>query len=148
MSPMPEVPETWFNRDLPVLISVVARVETTGSAESTDVLADTGLNPMDADRAIRALQDAGYCRTYFEGGGGWGVLEISERARRTVGSWPTAETLTNRIIDALETLAHNSSASTPQRTAAQKVLDAVTGDGRAALAGAVGNVVSAAVTGN
>lgn len=60
MHPMPHVPETWFSRDLPVLTSIVARVETMGSADQAGVVTDTGLDEVQVDRAVRALQDAGY----------------------------------------------------------------------------------------
>ena len=84
LPPVPQVHQTWFSRDLPVLTSINARVETTGSADQAGVVTDTGLDEVQVDRAVRALQDAGYFRTYFEGGANFGVLDLRARAERSV----------------------------------------------------------------
>ena len=61
-----------------------------------------------------------------------------------VGSWPTAESLTTRVLTALETIAENS-ANEDKRSAARKILETASGDGRAALAGAIGSVLASGV---
>lgn len=144
MSPLPDVPETWFSRALPVLTSIVARYETDGGTVfSGHVVDDTGLDEGAVEQAARALERANYFRASWDGGGGFDVIEISERARREVGAWPTAEALTSRLLAALEAMA--TSPSEQERSGARRLLAAATGDGRAALAGAVGNLLAGAV---
>lgn len=138
----PSVPETWFSRDLPVLSAIVARVEAGSIATSMDIAADTGLDDNALERSARALEQAGYLpQVWWDGGGGWDIPDVSERARREVGAWPTAEVLATRLLDALERIA-TTSGSTDQRTAAGRLLDVAKTDGRGVLVAALGNIAS------
>src|SRR5215470_19212357 len=71
-----------------------------------DIAAAAG---MDIETTGRALQDLR--GTYVElsksygGPESWNVSGVTERARREVGQWPTAESLVSQLIEAFSTAA-------------------------------------------
>lgn len=71
---------------------------------------------------------------------GW-VYNVTGEARRRVGAWPTPDSLTNRIIAALEDAAANG-ASEEERTRAQKMLDGAKGVGKGVLTGVMVKVMT------
>lgn len=102
MTPIPDVPNTWVSRALPVLTSIVGHYESDGAANSEQVVDDTGLSDSIVDRSGRELRDAGFVELYFEGGGGFFVMAVTEKGRREVGAWPSPESLTDQIFAAVE----------------------------------------------
>jgi DNA-binding PadR family transcriptional regulator len=137
------VPDYWATRDLPVLTSIVRRVEATGVANKSDIQSDTGLDDSTLDRSIRALQEDGYCETYFEGGGNFGVMSITGRARRTVGAWPSPESLVERLTTALRQQLADAPTE-EQKTRVRKALEIVTGVTREVLVNAAGSALGQA----
>lgn len=138
-------PETWFSRDLPVLSSVVARVETAGIADSRDVITDTGLDPQTVGRSARALHAAGYFEADFELGGGFAVMHLGERARREVGSWPTPESLADRLTAAVERGLAQASTD-DERSRWQKLAAGIASAGREIVVQASGAALGGAIS--
>ncbi len=88
--------DTWTNRDLPVLEAIVRLLDQleqgNWSVSVRDVARDTGLDPVDVDRAIRALEGK-YVAQYdqFANGGDvnpYEVTQVTAEARQAVGSGP------------------------------------------------------------
>jgi len=98
--------DTWSNRDLPVLRTIVRGYDDEGVSPDTDAITQsTGLSEDDVKRAIRALEqeDPPYLLNVLWGGANniWSSGTPTGHARRAVGSWPTAESLATRIVDGL-----------------------------------------------
>lgn len=103
--------ETWSTRDEPVLAAIVELVDNGAmSVGPHDLVKHTGFDLETVQRALVAL--AAENPPFFEFSDMTGLdSEIREienirnptgHARRTVRTWPTAETLADRIIAALE----------------------------------------------
>jgi hypothetical protein len=97
--------DTWWSRDLPVLDAVVRLLdEGNFMVRVADIAGDTGLDTGTVDRAIDALTGQ-YVREYNKSMTGgipdtWYVTEVTAAARRAVGQWPTAESLTEQLATA------------------------------------------------
>jgi hypothetical protein len=96
---------TWESRDLLVLDAVVQIYEETGQAiRPKQIEAATGIDSADVQKALRAL--LGENPPFLERGqGAMGgqilmVGKVTGHGRRTVGAWPTAEGLTDRLAQA------------------------------------------------
>jgi hypothetical protein len=103
---------TWETRDFPVLDAVVKIYDETGQAiRPSQIEAATGMEPAQVQKALRAL--LGENPPFFEKGqgamGGHILLvgKVTGHARRTVGSWPTPQALTDRIAQAFAEAADN-----------------------------------------
>jgi hypothetical protein len=106
-----ELPNTWATRDLPLLRECVMR------AERGDVIlligemaSAVGLDAAQARVAANALLDAGYLQDVRWQIGGPNIARVTgvtERARREIGTWPTADRLVDELIAALERAADN-----------------------------------------
>ncbi len=92
--------DTWAARDLPVLDATVALLEDSYMVTVADIATRTGLAEPDVARALEAL-DPGYVDFRKTTTGGdpkfWYVLKVTPEARRTVGQWPTAQTLVDEL---------------------------------------------------
>lgn len=137
--------DTWNNRDLPVLRTVVAYLDQNpGDAlRAIAVANETGLTEQDVERAGTALRDAGLVQV--QGAAELNVIffhGISAEARRVAGSWPTSETATERLIAALEHLAVHGDTE-DARSRARKILDGFAGAGHQIAIG----VTTAVITG-
>jgi len=102
--------DTWAHRDLPVLSAAVQHFDSPRHAALvvSMIVATTGLGEADVQRALRALASASppYIRgVYSSAPYPLILLDVTERARRAVGQWPTAEALTDRLIAAIEAAA-------------------------------------------
>jgi hypothetical protein len=99
---------TWEHRDLPVLNAIVELYDETSAPVMADALARaTGLDRRDVSRALLALADE-QPRLFAPIDGSalnsreiFAATEPTGYARRTVGAWPTAESLADRIVAAL-----------------------------------------------
>lgn len=96
---------TWETRDLPVLDAVVKIYEETGQAiRPRQIESVTGMEAAQVQKALRAL--LGEDPPFFEKGqgamGGHILLvgKVTGHARRTIGSWPTPQGLTDRFAQA------------------------------------------------
>lgn len=105
------LPETWTTRELPVLREIVRRFEDPEcwQVRLGDLPAATGLDEVDVQRALRALD--GEEPPYFAG---TGVAElpypliitsVTGRARRAVGQWPASDSAVDSIVAALSAAA-------------------------------------------
>jgi hypothetical protein len=106
--------DTWTDRDLPVLNAIVEMTEQgADSVEPADISGFIGMPEDQVQRALQALADEH--PPFFEASEataaeGRIVLLVANPtgyARRTVGAWPTAETLADRLVQALATAADN-----------------------------------------
>lgn len=96
---MSTVPDTWFTRDLPVLRAAVRGADS--GIEFEEIAAETGFDLRTVSMSLRALQDAGYVEAYFAGGFSGFIRGARERGRRETGAWPSPESLTDRLAEAL-----------------------------------------------
>jgi hypothetical protein len=91
--------DTWAWRDLPVLDAVVSQLdevnETGGWPDLPDIAEATGLG----DLEVAAALDGEYLDLLRTSGdlSGWFVTRVTSAARRTVGQWPTGESLIERL---------------------------------------------------
>lgn len=139
------LPGVWNDRDLPVLTSVVRRIDATGdNVHLADVQGDTWLSEDDVVRAGTNLKRAGLVKVVDAAG--FPVIRFvnfSDDALWIVGLWPTAETALDRMNAALQAIAENTEADEDTRTRARKVLDGLTGGAKS-----IGlSVAAAAITG-
>lgn len=137
------ITDTW-DRDLRVLRAVVAKYQTEERPIGAHELETTvGMTRDEVRAAYKNLHRGGYVvgasneRTIS-----WHVFDVTERALREVGAWPSPQTALDRMIAALEAIAdHTSDEDT--RTRARKILDGLTGAGKT-----IGlSVATAAITG-
>lgn len=97
---------TWAPRDLPVLDATVRLMETNPFPSVRDIAAVAGMNIETTGRAIQDL-DGTFLELSKSYGGpeSWNVSAVTERARREVGQWPTAESLITQLAEAFSTAA-------------------------------------------
>ncbi len=99
--------ETWTNRDLPVLRAIVETYEETGHAmHPGPIEAATGLPGTEVQAALRALnlEDPPFVTKMQRYASGHVSLigAPTGHARRAVGAWPTAESIADRLVSALD----------------------------------------------
>lgn len=99
---------TWETRDYPVLEAIVRLYDSEGSAVSAvsvqQLEADTRFSEKDVQKAVRALlgEDPAFINVGPMRGGSFSLVGgVTGHARRTVGAWPTADSLSERIVVAL-----------------------------------------------
>jgi hypothetical protein len=108
---MTSVEDTWARRDLPILLAAYRRVEageqSVGQLE--ELRQELGLTVLEFRGGLAALADAEPPYIELELGGGWSgekagggwVSGVSERARRELGAWPSADALVDQFAAAL-----------------------------------------------
>jgi predicted ArsR family transcriptional regulator len=103
------LPDTWNNRDFPVLLEAARHIDTAHAGVTFISIAETtGLPPEEVLAAARALEADGLVELHLVMPSTHGrVIRISGTARRLVGQWPTPEASLDRIIAALEAIASN-----------------------------------------
>jgi DNA-binding MarR family transcriptional regulator len=101
------VADTWTAQELPVLSYLVERLEAADLIDvRTEEIADAlGMPAADVGRSLRKLAGATppYIQVYdppAELRDPDIVYEVTERARRAVDQWPTAETVADRLVAA------------------------------------------------
>ncbi|GAA1804828.1 MAG: hypothetical protein LCH77_07440 [Actinobacteria bacterium] len=99
--------QTWTVRDLPVLRAIVELYEETGQIVSPNQIeAKTGLAAEVVQSALRALdsEQPPYVMKMQRYSSGHVVMigAPTGHARRAVGAWPTAETIADRLVSALD----------------------------------------------
>lgn len=102
------IESTWTTRDLPILRGALRRLDAGEHFPSLeDVRAETGLDVAQMRAGLKALEAAWppYIEVSYTMAGpdrvGGHVKNVSERARRELGAWPSAETLVDRLAAAL-----------------------------------------------
>lgn len=97
---------TWVNRDLPVLNSLVQQLDDAAGAsfpELQDIAEITSLDISEIAKAALALDSAGYIKLSQTAGptGSWYVKVVSKEARQVVGQWPSAEQMLDTLVQRL-----------------------------------------------
>lgn len=135
--------DTW-TRDIAVLRAVVAKyLDEDRPIGAHELETELDLSRDELLQAYKNLHRGGYVRgASNERTISYHVFDITERALREVGVWPTPQTALDRMIAALEAIAdHTDDEDT--RTRARKILDGLTGAGKT-----IGlSVATAAITG-
>ena len=124
------LPDTWNSRDLPVLREAVRLADENEHRppSANSIEASLEMTPEDVQRALNALASAGLIDTI----GSFGrlhmdVISVSADARRLAGAWPTPEAGLDRMLAALEAIAHDTGAAENTRRRARSILDALSG---------------------
>lgn len=140
---------TWESRDLPVLAAVVAICDEDdwGEAQPAQIAERTGLPIEDVIKALWKL--AGENPPFFSfsedstfGGRDIGSISMpTGHAQRTVGAWPTPESVVEQMILALREAAENAD-SAEERSRLQRAADAVGGVGRGVITGVMTHVLT------
>lgn len=147
------LPDTWHSRELPVLRSIVRTVDSLQPRERAALTAgDIALRVNDAagegvhfnndevTRAVKALSRGGYIvRADAErlGGGVIRVVDITEKAYRATGAWPSREAMADKLLAALEDLAEYSD-DPIEKSRAKKAAEALGGFSRDTLIAVIG----------
>jgi len=145
------LPDTWASRDLPFLLECVRRIasEEYGSVDPSRLALEMGMSEADGQLAVRALLEADppYLSTALPGDGRiMSVRGITERARRTVGVWPTGDTAVQRLVAALEEAAGDETEDQDTRGAAAKAASALKGAAGKIAIGVMTAVITGQVT--
>jgi len=95
------VKDTWVPRDFPVLDATASLLEEMDMPKVSDLAQRTGLSTADVALALEAM-DGEYVHLQKTMGdpGSWYVKAVTPAARRAVGQWPTAESLTAALAEA------------------------------------------------
>lgn len=136
---------TWETRELPVLAAVVQLCDEDdwGQAEPNQIAERTGLDIADVKKAVYRLlgEQPPFFQvsdsTTFEGRDFTSVHSPTGHAQRTVGAWPTPDSLSERIIDAL-----NEAAATEQDPETKSRLSHAADVGKGTLAGVLARVLT------
>lgn len=99
--------ETWTHRDLPVLTAIVEVFERTGRVmRPNEIVQQSGLTGDQVESALSALEgETPPFITKLDRRASGGISLIGQptgHARRAVGAWPSAETMADQIVQALE----------------------------------------------
>src|SRR5262245_62033829 len=101
--------ETWVSRDRPILVSALRRLDSGDEFPGLeDIRLELGLDVVTMRAGLMALETATppYLTLRYTLAGpeqvGGHVASASERARRELGSWPSAEGLVDQLARALE----------------------------------------------
>jgi DNA-binding MarR family transcriptional regulator len=95
--------DTWVARELPVLNTAVALLDTSYLVTVSDIAERAGLDQAEVARSLDALHPTYVDFRKTETGGDprfWYVLKVTPEGRRAAGQWPTAEGLVDRFVTA------------------------------------------------
>jgi len=93
------LPSTWLTRDLPVLHECLRRIDDGEVLPSLHEVRDAvGLDETQMHAAVVALESASPTYIDLEG---YFLRGVSERARRELGTWPSAESVVDGLAAAL-----------------------------------------------
>lgn len=109
--------DTWAGRDLPVLETIVELYDAfPGPVHPYRLSRKLGFDAETVNRALWALMGEDppliSCMTRGPGGGVIQILSITAEARRRVGTWPTGDEFTQRLV----TVIHQRIAHAPDET--------------------------------
>jgi len=117
---MTDVEATWASRELPILRAALRRIDAGArGVELAEIQQETGLSSDEMWAGISALKSADPPYIDVHLSGGWGteasglLTDVSERTRRELGSWPSAESLVDQLAQALRVAAEQE--EEPQR---------------------------------
>ena len=103
---------TWATRELPILAAAFRRVdarERSSVGQPEEIRQELGFTPKVLLAGLNALEGADPPYLEFEVAGGWTneragggyITGVSERARRELGTWPSADNLVEQLVAAL-----------------------------------------------
>ncbi len=136
--------DTWFGRDLPVLVAVVTLFDRPnfGFLTYQQVADEIGLRGDVVSRALQALKGGGYVETRPGGSGDasqhW-VTGISASARVVTGQWPSESAVVERLLTVLEE--QSRSATEEQKGKLRRLRQAMIETGTDVVAKIIGEVV-------
>ena len=112
-----DIESTWATRDLPILAAALRKVEAGGHSvkQLEEIREELGLTPKELLAGLSALESADppYVEVEYMAGwsdehaGGGYVSAVSERTRRELGAWPSANGLLEQLIEALSRAAED-----------------------------------------
>lgn len=112
-----DITSTWATRDLPILVAAFRRVEAGERSvrQLEEIRDELGLTPKELLAGLSALESADppYVEVEYMAGwsderaGGGFISAVSERARRELGAWPSANGLLEQLIEALSRAAED-----------------------------------------
>jgi hypothetical protein len=126
------LPDTWFSRDLPVLIEAVRHFDGTNQPlAATTIAADLGWQVEKVTAAVRALVRGGYVEELgiSMGPGGEWIGQVAGEAYREVGAWPSVDTAADRLLAALDAAVENAPEGEP-KSRAKRIRDGFLSAGR------------------
>ncbi|GHP18850.1 hypothetical protein RN2511_035860 [Rhodococcus sp. NKCM2511] len=140
--------DTWADRDPPVLRAAVAPREEKRSARREDIMEATGFGKRTVIAAIDALSAEqppffDDLRNHTVNAGYRSVAMPTGHARRTVGRWPSGESVIAALLQQLATTAEDDTQNEGTRSRARKIRDALTDNGGAVLTGVLTSVLTA-----
>jgi hypothetical protein len=150
--------DTWTSRDLPLLRHSCAILDSNERLLARDIdPSSIGMSEDDIVRALRALDGEYLLIKWFhphpllnkgdDVPRNQGViLGITGSARRAVGMWPTAETVTEQLLATLDEQIANT-ADQDKRSKLIKIRDAIGGAARDLFVDIVGSVATKMITG-
>ena len=101
---MDEVRYTWADRDLPLLREAVRRIDAGEEWPGMQAIATScGIDFGQAEVAFEALEEDGYLVISGRASGSLNgyISQVTGKARREVGAWPTAEGVVDQLVAAL-----------------------------------------------
>lgn len=133
MTERPEMlSDTWWNRDLPVLVEAVRHFDRIEQPLDAETIAETlGIDTLDVMAAVRALEDGALLKPSGPGAdarGGW-LAGITPDARRATGAWPTPENTWDRLLAQVEERIE-AATTEEEKTRWQRLRDGAAGVGR------------------
>jgi hypothetical protein len=141
--------DTWASRDFPLLKHVAAAFDAEGSVSAQGLTELTGMSQADVSGALRALDGVYLKINWFNRAAGIAVIvDITPAARRAVGMWPTAESITEQLLATLDEQIENSGADQDKRSKLIKMRNAIGGAARDLFIEVTGSVMSKLVTGS
>jgi hypothetical protein len=121
--------ETWSWRERPLLEIAVREADRGHNPGFEELAEETRLGLRQVSVGIRALQDAGYLTAYFAGMDSGVLGNVTERARREIGTWPSPESLVDQLARALAEAAERE--TEPERkTKLRAAAEGIAGAGR------------------
>jgi hypothetical protein len=126
------LPDSWFSRDLPVLIKVVRHFDVTHQPlAATTIAEELGWEVDKVTAAVRALIRGGYVAELGidAGPGGEWIGQVSGQAYREVGAWPSVDAAADRLLAALDAAVERAPEGEP-KSRAKRIRDGFLAAGR------------------
>jgi hypothetical protein len=126
------LPDSWFSRELPVLIEVVRHFDSTHQPLAATVIAnDLGWEVEKVKAGVRALIRGRYVEELGidMGQGGEWIGQVSADAYRVTGAWPSADTAADRLLAALDAAVERAPEGEP-KSRAKRIRDGFLAAGR------------------
>jgi hypothetical protein len=140
--------DTWTNRDFRLLRHVAAEIDASADGTvSTRMLPQlTSMTQADVTSALRALDGEYVTINWFMRAVGFGMIQgITPTARRAVGMWPTAESVTEQLLATIDEQIETSDGD--KRSKLIKMRDALGGAARDIFVDVMASVVTRSVVG-